>query len=119
LGQFGLCNLVGNNFYREIFGMHIDNSMNDEENFQGVAQVGALAYTDNDFTGLAQLSGVGNLVGGSFYGFLQVGGLGSFIDRNFYGFAQAGAVNIVNREFSGFAQVGAVNIVFREARGSQ
>ncbi len=116
IAQVGVVSYVGNNLYREIFSVDIDNGDNRKEDFRGVLQAGVVTLTDDDFHGVLQ-GGLGNLVGGSFQGLAQVGAA-NFIEHEFRGFLQAGALNLVD-DFTGFAQIGALSYASRAVHGGQ
>lgn len=116
VAQLGVVSYAGNNLYREIFGVHIDNGENDREDFRGLVQAGLVSLTDHDFRGVLQLGMLGNL-GTNTFAFLQTG-LGNYVDKDFFGFAEVGALNVVG-SFSGFAQVGVVSYAAHEANGMQ
>jgi len=115
--QVGVVSYVGNNLYREVFGVHIDNGENDREDFRGLVQAGVASITDDDFRGVVQVGALGNLVGRDSMAFAQVATV-NFVDHDFYGFAQVGGLNVV-RSFSGVAQLGAVSYAAQEVNGAQ
>jgi hypothetical protein len=115
--QVGVVSYVGNNLYREVLGVHVDNGENDREDFRGLVQVGVASITDDDFRGLFQLGALGNLVGRDSMAFAAVAPM-NYVDHDFYGFAQVGGLNVV-RSFSGLAQLGVVSYAAHEVNGAQ
>jgi hypothetical protein len=117
LGQVGVVSYVGNNLYREVFGIHIDNGDNDHETFRGLVQAGAFSMVDHDFRGVLQTAGLATLVDHEAYAFAQVAPL-NYVGKHFYGVAQVGALNVTDR-FSGAFQAGVASYVDREIVGAQ
>jgi len=117
LAQIGLVAYVGNNLYREIFGVHVENRDNDHETFRGLVQAGALAMTDHELRALLHVGAIGTYVDTDAYALAQVGTV-NYVGKSFYGFAQLGGANLVD-EFSGFLQAGLVSYTGRDFYGGQ
>ncbi|MFO0637955.1 MAG: hypothetical protein U0183_01990 [Polyangiaceae bacterium] len=117
LGQVGVVSYVGNNLYREVFGIHVDNGDNDHETFRGLVQAGAFSMVDHDFRGVLQTAGLATYVDHEAYAFAQVAPL-NYVGKHFYGVTQVGALNLTDR-FTGAFQVGVASYVDKELVGVQ
>lgn len=117
LGQVGVVSYVGNNLYREVFGIHVDNGDNDHETFRGLVQAGAFSMVDHDFRGVLQTAGLATFVDHEAYAFAQVAPL-NYVGKHFYGVTQLGALNLTDR-FTGAFQVGVASYVDKELVGVQ
>ena len=117
LGQVGVVSYVGNNLYREVFGIHVDNGDNDHETFRGIVQAGAFSMVDHDFRGALQTAGLATFVDHKAYAFAQVAPL-NYVGKHFYGVAQVGALNLTDR-FTGAFQIGVASYVDKDLVGVQ
>ncbi|MBK8216021.1 MAG: hypothetical protein IPK71_20020 [Myxococcales bacterium] len=117
LGQVGVVSYVGNNLYREVFGIHVDNGDNDHETFRGLVQAGAFSMVDHDFRGVLQTAGLATFVDHEAYAFAQVAPL-NYVGKHFCGVTQIGALNLTDR-FTGAFQVGVASYVDKELVGVQ